>query len=144
MDDLVTTLGPIGMFTGWATVFVGWLIAGMTLAWPRRPSWVGFALNIGLGPLTVLVLAASFLPEDQPWTRQTWGRIVVAGILAGMAAAGKAWTQQSADEKRQEVKTEEAEIKAEDAHDVRAARRQGRGTVTGESYAGTTTDARSR
>ncbi len=97
----ITNLGEIGALLGSAAYFTHLTINGITLAFPKRPSWAAFAGAIGFGVLfTILLAIASGVAATDQVTSQVVAQIILVGISAGGAAAGTSVTQASAEARR--------------------------------------------
>jgi hypothetical protein len=95
-------LGEIGALLSSAAYFTHLSISGITLAFPKRPSWIAFGGALGLGVLfTALLAVASGAILSHPFTSQIVAQIILVGVAAGGGAAGTAVTQSSAEAKRQ-------------------------------------------
>ncbi len=99
-DSFNLNLGTIGALLGSASYFTHLIVNGLTLGWPKRPSWLAWLAALLLGVLMTCLLSLATLPADTPWTRQTMAQIVLVGLAAGGGAAGASVTQASATAKR--------------------------------------------
>jgi len=102
MDPTLVNLGDIGALFGSAAYFTHLAINGLTLAFPKRPSWVAFVGAIECGVLFTALLAIARGPApEQASIAQLVAQVILVGIAAGGAAAGTSVTQASAEAKRQ-------------------------------------------
>lgn len=97
-------LGAVGALLGGAAYFTNLTVSGITLAFPKRPSWVAFvsALLLGVCYAALLAIANGALLSE-PITGQAVAQVLLVGIAAGGGAAGATVTQTSANNRRQDA-----------------------------------------
>lgn len=106
--EQAVNLGTIGALLGSAAYFTNLTVSGITLAFPKRPSWLAFvsALLLGIFYAALLSIANGMLLNG-PVTGQAIAQVLLVGIAAGGGAAGATVTQTSANTRRQDAMSQE-------------------------------------
>lgn len=102
--EQATSLGVVGALLGSAAYFTNLTVSGITLAFPKRPSWLAFvsALLLGMFYAALLSVANGMLLSG-PISGQAIAQVLLVGIAAGGGAAGATVTQTSANSRRQDA-----------------------------------------
>lgn len=102
--EAAMNLGTIGALLGSAAYFTNLTVSGITMAFPKRPSWLAFvsALLLGIFYAALLSMANGMLLNG-PLTGQAIAQVLLVGMAAGGGAAGATVTQTSANARRQDA-----------------------------------------
>jgi hypothetical protein len=95
------------LITGAATALTNAAISLLTLAWPQRPRYTAAVLALLVAVTACYLAALVYLPADYAFTRQTHASLILSGLLAGFAAGGLSYTQQSSETARAEQQVAE-------------------------------------
>lgn len=94
-------LDSIFILAAAGSTFVKYIVDGISIAWPTRPSWVPIPTAFVLG---VAVIALLQVATNVQLTPSAWAQTVLAGIASGAGAAGLTATSNTAQSKRSDAK----------------------------------------
>lgn len=97
--DPTLSFGAIGALFASAAFFVGVLTAGITFAWPLRPSWLPWLVSMIIGPLITFGLAKA---NGLMLTESMYYQCLFVGLMAGASAGGYSQMTRKGDEIRSE------------------------------------------
>jgi hypothetical protein len=108
-------LSTIAAYGTGGAFLANWVVNGLTLAAPERPSWIAFVAAAVMSILFVGLMTVAGAPPDTVWTAQIWANVVIVGLLGAAGGAGANWTSTSANAKREKAlaakQTIEPEVK---------------------------------
>lgn len=97
--DPTLSFGAVGALFASAAFFVGILVAGITFAWPLRPSWLPWLVSMVLGPAVTFGLAKA---NGLSFTEAMYYQCLFVGLMAGASAGGYNQMTRKGDELRSE------------------------------------------
>jgi hypothetical protein len=95
------TIVDITTFGAGAAFLSHWIVNGLTLAQPERPSWLAFVASAVLSILFTFLLTLANVPATFAFDRNVIAQVVLVGLLGAAGAGGASVTQAAAEAKRQ-------------------------------------------